>query len=296
MKVLISGGSGLIGIKLVEKLIENNHEVNILTRSKSGKSLANEFEWDYKRNYIEKGALEGVNAIVHLAGAGIADERWTPKRKIEIIESRVKTLDCISRNIGNKTIEIFIGGSAIGYYGADTGDTLNTIKSKPGSDFLAECTKKWEKAEVDFASKHNALLSIVRTGVVLSNDGGALPKLVTPIKYNAGAAIGSGNQWISWIHIEDIVDIFFNSILDKNSPNIINGVADIPVTNLEFNKIASKILDKKFFLPNIPSFILKMALGEMAAVVLGSNKVIKNQELNLKYNTLDDALKNLLIN
>ncbi len=296
MKILVTGGTGLIGKPLTKKLIEQGHSVNILSRSKTKTSEASIFEWDYKTGYIEEGALLGVEAIIHLAGEGIAEERWTEKRKKEIIESRVSTLQLIEKHIDKTTLKILIGGSAIGYYGGDTGENENTEHSIVGNDFLAECTKVWENAEEQFAKKNNLKLVIVRTGVVLSLNGGALPKLLIPIKLNLGSALGSGLQWISWIHEEDLIDIFIESLDSNETSKIINGVSPNPERNSDFNKIAAKVLNKCFFLPNVPEFLLKIAFGEMAVVVLGSNKVKYSGRHEFKYPTLKLALENLLKN
>ena len=294
MKILITGGTGLIGKALTKKLIAQGHKVNILSRTKSKDSKVSEFKWDYQSGYLEEGALKGVEAIIHLAGAGIADERWTEKRKKEIIESRVNTLQLLEKHIDKSTLKILIGGSAIGYYGGDTGENENTENTLPGKDFLAECTKKWENAEIEFAKKNNLKLVIVRTGVVLSLLGGALPKILIPINLNAGSAIGTGLQWISWIHIEDLNDILLKSLESNESLKIINGVAPQPERNNDFNKVAAKILNKAYILPNVPSLLLKLIFGEMATVILGSNKVKYSGNHDFKFPTLELALEDLL--
>ncbi len=294
MKVLITGGSGLIGKALSKRLISEGHQVNILTRKITNKTAAKEFHWD--NNTVDIQAFEGVEVLVHLAGAGIADKKWTPERKIEIIDSRVKSLDLISEKLTGSSLKAIVGGSAIGFYGGDSGEIENDEKSPNGSDFMADCCLKWEKAEEDFAKKLNLRLVKIRTGVVLDPEDGALPKVILPIKYYAGSPIGSGKQWMSWVHIDDIVEIFFQSILNENIIGIINGVAPNPVRNRDFTKLAAEILNRKIFLPNVPAIVLKMILGEMSVVVLGSSRVHNKQTLpfGLKYEYLEDALKDLL--
>lgn len=296
MKVLITGGSGLIGKALSKRLISEGHQVNILTRKITNKTAAKEFHWD--NNTVDIQAFEGVEVLVHLAGAGIADKKWTPERKIEIIDSRVKSLDLISEKLTGSSLKAIVGGSAIGFYGGDSGEIENDEKSPNGSDFMADCCLKWEKAEEDFAKKLNLRLVKIRTGVVLDPEDGALPKVILPIKYYAGSPIGSGKQWMSWVHIDDIVEIFFQSILNENIIGIINGVAPNPVRNRDFTKLAAEILNRKIFLPNVPAIVLKMILGEMSVVVLGSSRVHNKQTLpfGLKYEYLEDALKDLLNN
>lgn len=294
MKVLITGGSGLIGKALTKRLLAEGHQVNILTRKITHKTAAKEFLWDNKT--IDNQAFEDVEVLVHLAGAGVADKKWTAQRKQEIIDSRVKSLELIAEKYTGTSLKAIVGGSAIGYYGGDSDEIDNNENSPNGSDFMADCCIKWEKGEEDFAKKLSLRLVKIRTGVVLDPNDGALPKIILPVKYYAGSPIGSGKQWMSWIHVDDIIEIFFRSILDNNISGIINGVAPNPVRNKDFTKLVAEILNRKIFLPNIPAFVLKMILGEMSVLVLGSSKVHNKQTLpfSLKYEYLEDALKDLL--
>lgn len=294
MKVLITGGSGLIGKALTEKLLLEGHQVNILTRSFSDFSKAKEFLWT--KNWADEKAFDQVDVLVHLAGAGIADKRWTSKRKAEIISSRVDSLNLLQKYVSQTKINTLIGGSAIGFYGGDTGEILNDENTLAGSDFMADCCIKWEKAEEDFAEKFKIRLVKIRTGIVLDKNGGALPKMAGPIKWFIGSSFGSGQQWMSWIHIDDIVEMFFQSITNPQISGVINGVAPYPVRNQDFTNIAAKVLNRKIILPNIPSIVLKIALGEMSTVILGSSKVDNRKPLlfKLKFEKLKDALKELL--
>lgn len=294
MKVLITGGSGLIGKALTKRLLAEGHQVNILTRKITNKSAAKEFVWGGQS--IDIKAFENVEVLVHLAGAGIADKKWTAERKQEIIDSRVESLELISQKYTGTSLKAIIGGSAIGYYGGDSGETENNENSPHGKDFMAECCVKWEKAEEDFAKKSNLRLVKVRTGVVLDSTDGALPQIIRPIKYYAGTALGSGRQWMSWIHIDDIVEIFYQAIVNKQIKGTINGVSPNPVRNQDFTKLAAEVMDRKLLLPNAPAFILKMILGEMSVVVLGSSRVYNKQTLpfGFKYEYLENALRNLL--
>lgn len=295
MKVLITGGSGLIGKALTKRLLTEGHEVNILTRKVTNKTAAKEFLWDSQS--VDSKAFEGVKVLVHLAGTGIADKKWTSERKQEIINSRVKSIELIGEKYAGSSLRTIIGGSAIGYYGGDSGETSNDENSPHGNDFMAECCVKWEKAEEDFAKKLNLRLVKVRTGIVLDAEEGALPQITKPIKYYAGTALGSGKQWMSWIHIDDIVEIFYQSIVNEDMKGTINGVAPNPVRNQDFTKLAAEVMKKKLILPNAPAFILKMILGEMSVVVLGSSRVYNSQTLpfEFKYQYLDNALSNLLV-
>jgi uncharacterized protein (TIGR01777 family) len=295
MKVLITGGSGLIGKALTKRLLTEGHEVNILTRKVTNKTDAKEFFWNSQS--VDSKAFEGVEVLVHLAGAGIADKKWTSERKQEIINSRVKSIELIGEKYAGSSLRAIIGGSAIGYYGGDSGETQNNENSPHGNDFMAECCVKWEKAEEDFAKKLNLRLVKVRTGIVLDAKEGALPQITKPIKYYTGTALGSGKQWMSWIHIDDIVEIFYQSIVNEDIKGTINGVAPNPVRNQDFTKLAAEVMKKKLILPNAPAFILKMILGEMSVVVLGSSRVYNSQTLpfEFKYEYLENALRNLLV-
>lgn len=295
MKVLITGGSGLIGKALTKRLLTEGHEVNILTRKVTNKTDAKEFFWNSQS--VDSKAFEGVEVLVHLAGAGIADKKWTSERKQEIINSRVKSIELIGEKYAGSSLRAIIGGSAIGYYGGDSGETQNNENSPHGNDFMAECCVKWEKAEEDFAKKLNLRLVKVRTGIVLDAKEGALPQITKPIKYYTGTALGSGKQWMSWIHIDDIVEIFYQSIVNEDIKGTINGVAPNPVRNQDFTKLAAEVMKKKLILPNAPAFILKMILGEMSVVVLGSSRVYNSQTLpfEFKYEYLENALSNLLV-
>ncbi len=294
MLILITGGTGLIGSKLAQSLISNGHKVRVLSRKKRVITGIEVFEWDYSKGYLEAGAMDGVEVIVHLAGEGIADSRWTESRKKALISSRVDSLTFLSQFV-TPSLHTLIGGSATGFYGGDTGEVLNTILSPAGADFLAECTRIWEKTEESFAKKHNLKLSKIRTGVVLSKSGGALTKLVGPIKAYIGSPLGSGKQWMSWIHEKDLVDIFVEASENPEKKGTINAVSPYPVRNADLVETLGKVLKKPTFFPNVPSFVLKVLLGEMATVVLGSAKVASNvSEEKFAFPTIELALKDLL--
>lgn len=295
MIILISGGTGLIGKPLTRKLIEKGHEVRILSRNKAIIEGCQVFKWDYQNDFIEAGAFENVEILVHLAGEGIADKPWTAERKKSIISSRVDSLNFLKKHV-KPSLKTIIGGSAIGYYGADTGEEIQYENSIAGNDFLAECTVKWEAAEDDFAVTHNLRKVKIRTGVVLDKNGGALLKMAQPIKLYAGSPLGSGKQWMSWIHMSDLVDIFIESIENKAISGIINAVAPNPERNVDFTKKLAKALKRPLFLPNVPAFILKTLLGELAVVVTGSSRVgIKNPIITYKYPKLEDALVEIYV-
>lgn len=294
MIILITGGGGLIGRALANSLQRAGHEVRILSRSKRQSADFKYFIWDYKKGFLEAGATDGVEVLVHLAGEGIADKRWNQNRKREIIDSRVESLKFLEKH-APKTLKTLVGGSAIGFYGGNTDAIINDEDSVNGSDFMAQTCYLWEKSELDFAEKHKLRLAIIRTGIVLDKKGGALPKIALPVKYNFGSPLGTGNQWMSWIHIEDLVSMFYESIVNPEISGIYNGVAPEAVTNRNFTQILAEVLNKRIWLPAVPEFLLKILLGEMSVVVTGSSHV-KNRRVilkNFKFPNLKAALQNI---
>ena len=299
MKILITGGTGMIGQRLTELLLEKGHTVAYLSRRKEKISNVEVYQWDIPKGFIEAGALEKVDYVIHLAGAGIADERWTDERKQEIINSRIQPIELITKYLQEKNIKLkgFICASAIGFYGGDTGDNKLDEDSPAGNDFLAECTKLWEVYAKKVKKAEREVR--IRIGIVLSEKGGALPKLVMPIRYGFGAELGSGKQFMSWIHIDDLCEIFVKAIEDKTMHGAYNAVSPNPVNNEEMTETAAKILKRPLFLPNIPKFALKLLFGEMGIVVTGGNFVQNkrlSQETNFQYKfpKINEALKDLL--
>jgi len=294
MIILITGGGGLIGRALANKLQREGHEVRILSRSKRQSPDLKYFRWDYKNSFLEAGAMEDVEVLVHLAGEGIADKRWTQSRKREIIDSRVESLKFL-QNFVPKTLKTLIGGSAIGYYGGDSGESENAENSANGDDFMAHTCNLWEHTETEFAQNNNLRLAIIRTGVVLDKRGGALSKMALPVKYNFGSPLGTGKQWMSWIHIDDLVGMFYESIVNTKIEGIFNGVAPETVRNSDFTQALANTLNKKIWLPAVPSFLLKLILGEMSVVILGSSKVKNKRKIlpSFQFPTLEKALSDI---
>lgn len=286
MNVLITGGSGLVGTRLTEILIERGYTVSHFTRKVEEKSIGGKpvktYLWDIKKGIIDEKALLEADYLVHLAGAGIADENWSEERKKEIIESRTKSIDLIVgklKVLPHRLIS-FASASGIGYYGADSGDEKISEQHTPGNDFVADCCIQWEAA----ADKIQALgirTVKLRTGIVLSEKGGALPRLTQPVRWGVGAALGTGKQWQSWIHLDDLCELFIKSLTDKQMTGTYNAVAPNPVTNHELTKISAQVLNRPFWMPNVPAFALKLVFGEMANVVLGGNFVL-NQRIKLE--------------
>lgn len=298
--VLITGGKGLVGSRLTEMLLQQNYQVSYLSRAKEEISQVKVYQWDIETGQIEQQAIEQADYIVHLAGAGVADKRWSKSRKQEILESRTKSAQLLLKTLqtSDHQVKSVISASAIGYYGYDTGETLITENSPAGDDFLADVVQAWE-ASVQQIAQSGIRVITLRIGIVLSEKGGALAKLLQTIKIGAGAPLGSGKQYFSWIHIDDVCRMFIKAIENEQMQGIYNAVAPQPVTNEALTKAIAQVLDKPLVLPNVPAFALRIAIGEMAAAVLGGSKV-SNQKIaatGFQYNfpQLKHALEDLLL-
>ena len=296
MKTLISGSHGLVGSLLANSLRSDGHEVfNLVRRAPHSES---EVEWYPERGSLALARLEGMDAVVHLAGESIAEGRWSDEKKKRIRESRVKGTTVLSEALANlkhppKTL---ISASAIGYYGS-RGDLILTEQSAPGNDFLAGVCLEWERA-TESASQQGIRVVKARFGVILSADGGALKKMLPPFRMGVGGRIGSGKQWMSWIALDDVVAGIAFAIKNEALAGPVNFVAPKPVTNAEFTKALGKALSRPTIFP-IPEFGVRLAFGEMAdALLLSSQRVepaqLKNAGYEFEYFELVSALNHLL--
>jgi uncharacterized protein len=294
--ILLTGGTGLIGSRLTEQLLEKSYRVSHLSRSAGKDARVTTFLWDVDKGEIDERSIDGVDIIVHLAGAGIADKRWTKKRKKEMIDSRTKSIALIYSLLKRKKHRVngVISAAAIGYYG-DRGDELMTEDSPPSNGFLAKCCVAWEDA-VDEGEQLGLRVVKFRTGVVLDK-GGALGKMATPIKFYAGSPMGSGKQWVPWIHWQDVADMYLFGIENENLAGVYNMVAPNPVTNEQLTQAIAKQLRKPLWLPNVPAFFLKLLLGEMSSIVLASTKVsahkIEGAGFKFKFPEIISALEDI---
>jgi uncharacterized protein (TIGR01777 family) len=298
--VLITGASGLVGSRLTEILLDSGYQVSHLGRQRTSKKQVKSYIWNIPHGFIEKGALENTNIVVHLAGAGVADKRWTKKRKEEILQSRVQSTKLLFRKLSATTsvCEAFISASAIGYYGLNTGDTWLNEEDPSGDGFLSEVTKKWEY-EIMRLKELKLRVAALRTGIVLSNGGGALPKIAATVRVNLGAVLGSGKQFMSWIHIDDLCQIIIAVMNNPGLEGIFNAVAPVPVTNKDFTRTLARVMGKPLWLPAVPGWVLTIMLGEMAQLVLGGNRVsankIRSSTYDFKFAELQPALEEVLL-
>ncbi len=303
--ILITGGTGSIGRRLVQLLQKKGYSVSLLSRSNKPVPGVQVYQWDVKTGQIDTQAIAGADAIIHLAGAGIADERWSDARKREILESRTQSTALLAQTLQKipNRVRTFVSSSAIGYYGGDTGDRPVTESSQAGTDFLAHVTRAWERSVEEIAVIKTNGIPIrtvrIRTGVVLTMAGGALPKLAQPIRLGAGAPIGTGQQYISWIHVDDLCQMYIQALETESWHGAYNGVAPGPVTNEELTRQIADVLNRPLLLPKIPSFAIKLAFGELAVTVLGSSLVLNKRiahetTFRYKFPKLREALEDLL--
>jgi uncharacterized protein len=299
MKVLISGGSGLVGSALTNTLRADGHVVSHFIRP-GGKAAPGDVLWNPSRATVDVPALEGHDAIVHLSGASIADGRWTDKRKAILRSSRVDSTRVLVDSLTHlkQPPRVFVCASAIGYYG-DRGDELLTESSGYGNDFLAILCRAWE-AEATRASANGIRTVTTRFGVILATQGGALPQMLTPFKLGVGGRLGSGKQWISWVALEDVVKVLRTAIDNENVNGPVNVVAHQPVQNSEFTRVLAGVLHRPAVFP-APAFALRLALGQMADALLLSSQRVQPEKLakisyKFRYETLRPALQAILPN
>lgn len=301
--VLITGGTGMIGTALTRALVRQGYEVIILSRSKKRSEEKNisYAVWNVEAQTIDEEAVKKADHIVHLAGANLADKRWTNKRKQEIIDSRVKSgelLIKVLKEISNK-VQTVISSSAIGYYGPDPSipNTKPFIETDPPyDDFLSIVVKQWEVA-IRPAEELRKRLVILRTGIVLSNEGGAYKEFKKPLQFGVASVLGNGKQIVSWIHIDDLVRLYIDTIENKALKGIYNAVAPNPVSNRELIKAIARQRKKFHITAPVPSFVLKIVLGEMSIEVLKSATVssekIQSEEFSFLYPTIEKAVADL---
>ena len=295
-KVLIAGGSGLIGKALSKMLLDKDYEVGVLSRSSKSSIHIKHHLWNLESMTVDQDVLQ-YQYLVNLTGAGIADKRWSDKRKKEIIDSRVKSTKLLYDTFKDRhSLRAVINASAIGYYG-DSGDTLLTEESGiQNKEFLSEVCDIWERA-ADPLKEIAKRLVILRIGTVLSSKGGALEKMVPPIKMGVASYLGNGQQWMSWIHIEDICRMIIYLLENENTQGVYNGVSPNPEKNIDFTEILKRVINRFAIEVSAPKFGIKIAFGELSRLVLNSNRVSAQKILDagfqFDYPELDEALQDL---
>jgi uncharacterized protein (TIGR01777 family) len=290
--ILISGGSGLIGQKITQLLELKGYSVAWLSRSKQQQKS---FLWDVEKQTIDAEAVEWADAIIHLAGAGVAEKRWTEERKKIILDSRIDSTRLLYTAVENAAEKpnTFISASAVGFYGFDTGTTLMDETHESGSDFLAQVVVSWEN-EVKKMEELHLRTVMLRIGIVLDANGGALGEMMKP---PIAAPLGKGDQWMSWISIEDLARMFVFALEKTTLQGVFNAVAPNPATNQQLTQAAAKAKGKPYVGIGVPGFVLKLVLGEMAAMVLGGNRVssqkIQKAGFDFECPDLTPALKHI---
>ncbi|SEA87779.1 TIGR01777 family oxidoreductase [Pedobacter hartonius] len=295
--ILLTGATGMLGKYLIQSLLNAGHRVSILSRKPQTISQVTVFLWDVEKGQIDPGCMEGVDTIIHLAGENIAGEKWTEKRKKEIIDSRVISAELLFKTLSayKNQVRVFMSAAAVGYYG-NRGDEILTENSPAGNDFMSECCVAWEHA-ADEGKKLGLSVVKIRTGVVLSKDGGALPQMAKPIQLFVGAPLGTGNQWVPWIHYEDMNEIYMHFVKNQPAEGVYNACAPFPVTNKTLTKAVAGALHRPVWPFSVPEAVMKLILGEMSAVVLNSTNTSAQKILDagfiFKYTHLDDALTDI---
>jgi len=289
----------LLGRSITELLLHNGYQVAWLTR-KGAKSLPiKHFFWDIPNNEIDTKAIEFADIIIHLAGAGIADKPWKVARKQEIIDSRVDSTNLLVSALKqhNKKPELVLAASAVGYYGAITDTHVFVESDAPAADFLGTTTQLWELATDQFRALGIKTIQY-RISAVLAPEGGALPKMMTPVKLGLGAALGNGKQWMPWIHISDLSRMFLFAIENDIKEGVYNAASPAKDNNKQFMRMLAKVLNRPFVLPPVPGIVMKLMLGEMADMVLKGSAVstekIQKTGFEFKYPELKPALQQLL--
>ncbi len=298
-KIVITGATGLIGTVLCRLLVKAKNEVVALSRHKTQVQDCDipVCKWDIKRAYIDKEALRSADYIIHLAGANIAEKAWTKKRQKVILNSRVESANLLFKYVKKMNIPLkkFISSSAVGYYGSVISHHIFNEDTPKGNDFLANVCFEWERAAEQFSSL-GIPVCIFRNGVVLSKEGGAFPKLLAPVKWGLGSVLGSGRQYISWIHIEDLINMYLYAI-EHPLEGVYNAVSGKSGRNKLFMRTVAEVWNRPFIMPRVPERVLKLLMGNRSMVITKGAKIandkIKAAGFQFKFEQLEDALENL---
>lgn len=299
MKVLVTGATGFVGRRIVKQLLENNFEVVIVTRNIAKAVLVlgskcKYFQWSDTTELPPMEAFEGVTGVINLLGENLADKKWTDEQKKLIHDSRILGTAKLIEAIGSlsEKPKVLVSTSAVGIYGSRSSEDLDE-SATTGNDFLAQVCKDWE-TEANKAKNLGLRVAIIRVGVVLGEKGGALKKMLPIFKLGLGGKMGTGNQYMSWIHVEDLASMYVEAVKDSSIEGVYNGTAPYPATNAEFSRALGKVLKRPALAP-APAFAIKTLLGEMSVVVLEGQKVLpvkfKAKKFRYRYPTLEMTLK-----
>lgn len=300
-KILVAGGTGFVGKHLISFLSEKGYFLNVLTRKQFSNTNGNihYYQWDIENQMIDQNAFDGVDTIINLTGANIGEKRWTSKRKKVLLESRIQSINLLYKYVAahNYSINTFISSSAVGYYGAITTDNIFDETSENANDFLGFVCKKWEDAAMQFQASGIRTV-ILRKGVILGKDGGMYKKLVPLAKLGINVSLGSGKQYLPWIDMHDLVRIYDFVLNNLQVNGIYNTVSSNHITMNDFSKTMLQALGKQSFLPNVPSFLIRIVFGEMAVMLLEGSKVgnekLKNTGFTFDFDSLKMALNRFL--
>ena len=298
--VLITGGTGFVGRSLTDLLLRNSFSVSILSRSKrQNKKDISYYIWDIKNQTIEDAAVNNADYIIHLAGENIAGERWTEKRKKAIVASREDSIKLI-RNVlakQNHKVSAFISASAIGIYGAINGEAICKESTPPASDFLGRTCQIWEAA-VDTIGQLGIRTVKVRTGLVLGEGDGLIKKLKPIFKYRLGAPLGSGKQYMPWIYIDDLCEIYLKAINDDTVRGPYNAAIQDDTDNIAFSRTFAAVYGYKMWLPHVPAAIIKLGMGQMSKIVLTGRRIssekIRKTGFTFKITDIEEALRKVI--
>jgi uncharacterized protein (TIGR01777 family) len=297
--VLITGGSGLVGRYLTSLLLEKGYHVSHLSRKTNQFGKVRVFRWDPDKEILDPVVFEGIDYVIHLAGANIGEKRWTKNRKDEIVKSRVDSALFLNKVISNAgiTLKAFISASAVGYYGSVVSENIFSENDPAGEDFLGVTCSHWEEA-ADLFGKMGVRTVKIRTAVVLEKSDNALTKLMIPAKFGFMVATGSGRQYLPWIHISDLSNIYLKAIEDSSMNGAYNAVSPHYITHMEFVKTLAHIIGKPVLPFTIPAFFLQAAFGKMSDIILKGSRIsaekIMNSGFSFRFSNLEDALTNVI--
>lgn len=299
--ILITGGSGMIGRELTKQLTKKGYRVIWLSRERHVKGEIPRYRWDYRRGEIDEEAVEQADVIIHLAGSNLGEGKWTRGKKQKIVESRVETskllLETVKRK--EKRLEAFISASAVGFYSMVTQDRIFTEEDAPAQDdFLSRTCRKWEAAAFRFEQELGVRTVALRTAFVIAEESDAFKKLMLPTRLGLGSPLGTGKQAMPWVHIGDLCRMYTMAIEDESMRGVYNTAAPEQITNAEFMRTLANEMKRPFLFPKVPSFMMRLVMGEAARMVLkgspvSSEKIIR-QGFSFHYPTAEEGIKDVL--